>query len=222
MAVRKITQYWEDHILEEPCYEINYVKDKEIQSLVTDMIDTKRSCGPTTVWLAAPQIWRQFKIFIFEIIANPARPDIKPVPLTVLINPEITESSNERIYWFEWCLSVAKSSKFARVKRPLEVTVEGINQHWEKIAPLKTKWLVARIIQHENDHLNWEVFLNKLKDETIIFEREIYEKLIFMLTNTDRLLDSEKKFKNLLKKIKNWEKVNNEEMECLKNYLLSK
>ncbi len=221
MAIRTITQYWKDSILKKPCYEINYIKDKEIQNHIIDLIDTKRSGGLTAVWLASNQIWRQFQIFVLEIISNPARPDIKPVPLTVLINPKITESSNEEIYWFEWCLSVYKSSRFARVKRSLEVTVEWYNQYWEKNI-LKTKWLVARIIQHENDHLNWEVFLNKLSDNALIYEKNIYEKLIFMLNNPDKLLDSEKKFETLLQKIKNWENVNNEELEELNNYLIHK
>jgi peptide deformylase len=78
--------------------------DQDLQSLIADMDETMRSLHGAGI--AAPQIGVSQRIVIFEVQENPRYPHVKPVPYTVLVNPELTPLGDEMEEGWEGCLSV--------------------------------------------------------------------------------------------------------------------
>jgi peptide deformylase len=131
--------------------------DKDLQSLIDDMIETMR--GAPGVGLAAPQVGIPERLIIVEYAEPPAEEDeeakeVKP-RLYVMVNPEIVKTSNETVLGVEGCLSIP--GLVGEVERFSTVQVKGFNRRGQ---PMKVKaegWL-ARIFQHEIDHINGAVF----------------------------------------------------------------
>ena len=118
--------------------------DAALERLVSDMVDTLRST--TGVGLAAPQIGVGEKVIVIEYAEENETPE-----LYIVVNPEITDASNEMVTGIEGCLSVP--DLIGEVDRHERITVKGQDV---KGKPLKFKpegWL-ARIFQHEIDHLD--------------------------------------------------------------------
>lgn len=114
------------------------------------------------VGLAAPQIGESAQIFVYGITAqNPRYPDEKPVPRTVMINPEIVDFSEDTLDAYEGCLSlprirgvVSRSSTIKyRAYTPEGALIEKVVSGFE-----------ARAIQHETDHLNGILFPSRMTD----------------------------------------------------------
>jgi peptide deformylase len=120
--------------------------DESVQQLIDDMIDTMRDAPGTG--LAAPQVGVPLRISVIEV-------DEK---VTVLCNPEIVEMEGE-YEPEEGCLSIP--GYVANVKRALKVTVKGKNRRGKEIK-IKAGDLLAHAIQHEVDHLNGILFIDRL------------------------------------------------------------
>jgi len=120
--------------------------DESVQQLIDDMIDTMRDAPGTG--LAAPQVGVPLRISVIEV-------DDK---VTVLCNPEIVEMEEE-YEPEEGCLSIP--GYVANVKRALKVTVKGKNRRGKEIK-IKAGDLLAHAIQHEVDHLNGILFIDRL------------------------------------------------------------
>lgn len=136
--------------------------DKDLQILIDDMIETMREAPG--VGLAAPQINLPMQLAVVEFAEGedeePEDEDAPPPPkkLYVLINPEITKVSDEKVMGIEGCLSIP--GLVGEVERHEAVQVKALNRHG---APVKLKvggWM-ARIFQHEIDHLNGVLFTDK-------------------------------------------------------------
>jgi peptide deformylase len=84
--------------------------------------------------------------------------DSIPKQLYVLVNPEIIKQSDSKVNGIEGCLSVPGLA--GNVARSKVVTVSGFNQYGEKVKIRAQGWL-ARIFQHEIDHLNGKLYLNR-------------------------------------------------------------
>jgi len=126
--------------------------DPDLQTLINDMIETMREAPG--VGLAAPQVGVSDRVIVVEYTVDEEREDA-PKKLYVMVNPEIKELSTETETGTEGCLSVP--GLHGEVERSLVATVKGQNRHGQ---PMKVKargWL-ARIFQHEIDHLNGVVF----------------------------------------------------------------
>ncbi len=134
--------------------------DKNLQTLIDDMIDTMREAPG--VGLAAPQVGISERLIVIEYAEEPEgdgedeeeRPPVKP-KLFVMLNPEIVKTSKETVTGIEGCLSIP--GLVGEVERFEKVQVKGLNRHGQ---PMKVKaegWL-ARIFQHEIDHVNGVVF----------------------------------------------------------------
>lgn len=138
------------------------------------MIETMDACDG--IGLAAPQIHHSVKIFVirrpFEIEGG--KIELKEVK--VFINPELSASSTETWKTSEGCLSIP--SIHAEVERPREVTVEYSNLEGNRIIERVFGW-EARVIMHENDHINGILFIDHL-DET---ERKNLEPFLISLHN---------------------------------------
>jgi peptide deformylase len=131
--------------------------DSNLQTLIEDMIETMRAAPG--VGLAAPQVNVSERLIVVEHAENEDNEDSEEKPakkkLFVMLNPEIIKASEETVPGVEGCLSVP--GVVGEVERFSMIQVKGLNRHGK---PMKVKvegWL-ARIFQHEIDHLNGVVF----------------------------------------------------------------
>jgi len=137
------------------------------QELIGHMRDTMRDAPG--VGLAAPQIGLGLQIAVIEDRAeylNGIAPEVlaqrerEPVPFRVLINPFIVEYSEEKVEFFEGCLSVAGFS--ALVKRSRRVAVQYLDENAEPQRLQAYGWF-ARILQHEIDHLHGTLYIDQME-----------------------------------------------------------
>ncbi len=161
MAVREII-YHPHEILKRKAHKVTDF-GKDLQTLIDDMIETMRD--EPGVGLAAPQVNVSLKVIVVEYGEEDSE---KPPKLYTVINPEITNYSDETETGIEGCLSVPGFA--GEVERSLSVTVRGQNRIGKPIR-IKAKGWLARIFQHETDHLNGILFIDratrvwKLEDE---------------------------------------------------------
>jgi peptide deformylase len=126
----------------------------EFQSLVDDMIETLRQAPG--VGLAAPQVNESIRLVVVEY-GDEDDEDI-PAKLYIVANPEITRASEETLVGTEGCLSIP--GIHGEVERAAAVTVKGLNRHGRPIT-IKAKGWMARIFQHEIDHLDGILFVDR-------------------------------------------------------------
>ena len=91
----------------------------------------------------------------------------------MFVNPKIISRSSKQVFGYEGCGSVANASLFGSVKRAHAITVEAFDEKGKKFK-LCAFGLLARIIQHEYDHLEGKVFLDRLGDMKSVMSREEY------------------------------------------------
>lgn len=126
---------------------------KDFQSLVNDMIETMREAPGTG--LAGPQVNENKRVIIVEF--GDEEDETIPPKLYVFVNPEIKRKSKDTLLGTEGCLSIPEY--VADVERSTEITVKALNRHGQKTKLKASGWL-ARIIQHEIDHLNGILILD--------------------------------------------------------------
>lgn len=130
------------------------------------------------VGMAATQIGKNQRIFVSEVRKNKLRKG-RPLkdldPLRVFINPKIISVSKRTVNGWEGCGSIAEANLFCMVQRPAEVVVEAFNTKGEKFR-LKAKNLLARIIQHELDHLNGVVCTDRGDKNSYMSRNEYLKK----------------------------------------------
>jgi len=125
-----------------------------LQTLVEDMIETMRQAPG--VGLAAPQVGEASRLIVVEF-GDEDNEDVPP-KLYVMVNPEITRASQETVIGTEGCLSVPRIQ--GDVERLEAVTVKGLNRHGRPMT-VKAKGWLARIFQHEIDHLDGVLFVDR-------------------------------------------------------------
>jgi peptide deformylase len=126
----------------------------ELQNLVDDMIETMRQAPG--VGLAAPQVDEPSRLIVVEY--GDEEDEETPAKLYVMANPEITRASQETLLGTEGCLSIPGVQ--GEVERLAAVTVKGLNRHGKPMA-VKAKGWLARIFQHEIDHLDGILFVDR-------------------------------------------------------------
>jgi peptide deformylase len=178
----KIVQAGEE-VLRQQAWELTReeILSPRIQQLIEHMRDTMRDAPG--VGLAAPQIGESLQLAVIEDRAEYQRELTveqladrrrKPVPFHVLVNPKLTigESGNKNAQtrgntsniFFEGCLSV--SGYTALVSRANTVTVECLNERAEPVTVEASGWY-ARILQHEIDHLNGILYVDRMQSRTL-------------------------------------------------------
>ena len=130
-----------------------------LQKLIDDMIITMKEYDG--VGLAAPQVHVSQKLAVLEVADNPRYPHKPRVPLAVLVNPKITPLSNETEEDWEGCLSVPEIR--GRVPRYTNIRVEARDRNGKEL-DFVAAGFHARVIQHEWDHLNGKLFLDRMRD----------------------------------------------------------
>ncbi len=157
MAIRNIRVIG-DSILEKKSKPIDKVTPRT-ETLIKDMLDTMYDAYG--VGLAAPQVGILKRIVVIDV--SPEGDD----PL-ILINPEVVETSGEQV-GFEGCLSVP--GKTGTVKRPNYVKVKAFDENMEEII-VEGEELLARALVHEIDHLNGELYVDKVIGELQFVEED--------------------------------------------------
>ena len=132
--------------------------DKDLKTLLDDMVETMREAPG--VGLAAPQIGLSDRIIVVEYYEREEDEENEDAPKKVwaVINPEIVKSSEETLLGVEGCLSIP--GLVGEVERHMEVQVKGMNRHGKPMK-VKAKGWLARIFQHEIDHLNGVLFTER-------------------------------------------------------------
>ena len=143
----------------------------EIQGLIDDMIETMRSAGGAG--LAANQVGRALRIAVAEVDGNPRYPYKPPIPLTVFVNPVIEPIGEERVVINEGCLSVPDLR--GDLERWVRVRVGYLDRHGEAHEETKLG-LTAGTFQHEVDHLDGILFLDRVEDTTTLSTWEQFER----------------------------------------------
>jgi peptide deformylase len=133
------------------------ISGRDFQKLIDDMIETMYEYHG--VGLAAPQVHLPLQLAVLEVQSHPRQPDMPGVPLTVLINPEVSPVGAEKVEDWEGCLSVPDLRGL--VPRFKEVRVRAIGRNGEAL-DFVARDFHARVIQHETDHLKGEVYLDRM------------------------------------------------------------
>jgi len=147
MAVRDI-RILGDSALRVRCDEVPSIDD-EIRQLVDDLTQTMYAADG--IGLAAPQVGIPLRVFVYDV----REPDIEP---GVVINPRIVEAGGT-IRDTEGCLSIPGLNE--TVERYAEVVVEGLDREGREIR-IEARDLLSRCLQHENDHLDGILFIDRL------------------------------------------------------------
>lgn len=155
MAVRHIVTVGEDNsVLREKARRVRKV-DLSIQMLIDDMVETMRAAPG--VGLAAPQVGVPLRVIVVET------PEAEDQPgsgkLYTLVNPEIIRASDEVEEGEEGCLSIP--GWIGLVERHVWVTVKGLDRKGREVR-IKAQNFLARVLQHEIDHLNGVLFTDRL------------------------------------------------------------
>ncbi len=184
MSIRKILHYGEPS-LREPSKEVHKVS-KKITELVQDLLDTMYA--KNGVGLAAPQIGENVRVFVIDASTNK-----EPLNPMVFINPKIIKKSGA-IKSNEGCLSFPEA--YTDVRRYKNVMVKALNEHGKSfVLEAKDGTLLARAIQHENDHLDGVLFIdhcmNRFETESILKKHNLPD------LDVDKLVDEENLKKEL-------------------------
>jgi peptide deformylase len=159
MAIKKVLTY-PDTVLRKRAEPVTDI-DGKIQQLIDDMSDTMYHAPG--IGLASNQVGEPCRIIIYDTSSKD-----EPNDLVVLINPEIIEADG-LIIDEEGCLSVIDCR--ADVKRAARVTVEGVDREGNPVK-LKKEGLDAVVLQHEIDHLNGVLFIDRIS----ALKRELYKR----------------------------------------------
>lgn len=162
MAIRNL-RYGNDEILRKRAREVEIIDDR-IKELAQDMMDTMHKFDG--VGLAAPQVGILKRVIVIDLGEENTQ--------YMLVNPIIKKEKGEQIV-DEGCLSFP--NQYGKVRRPKSIVVEALDLDGKKIV-IKAKDLLAQALAHEIDHLNGEVFINKVEPGTLetVSNQEIEER----------------------------------------------
>ena len=168
MAIRKVSRMGHP-VLRQRAAEIPpaQMQSPSMQRLIDDMIETM--IDYEGIGLAAPQVFEPLRLIVLgDPAADPQ--DEAAIPLTVLFNPQFTAQSPERLDAWEGCLSIPQLRGV--VPRSAAVEVQGYDREGSAVE-LKAEGLFARVLQHEIDHLDGVLFLDRMDDlQTLTFVEE--------------------------------------------------
>lgn len=141
-------------VLRNPVKDVSFPPNKQMVRLIKDMLTTCRKADG--IGLAAPQVSHSLNLALINLEEH-------GIPPFVIINPKITKHSKEQVDIEEGCLSMP--GVFGMVKRPKKITVEFYDLEGTKHEITDDGW-IARVIQHEVDHLHNTLIIDKLKNIT--------------------------------------------------------
>lgn len=153
---------------------IDRIQHQDIQKLIEDLMTTVAQANG--VGIAAPQIAESYRLFIVASRPNPRYPKAPQMEPTAMINPKIIAYSSEVVKGWEGCLSVPGIRGF--VPRHQKIQVEYTDRNGNLQQQELTDF-VARIFQHEYDHLEGILFVDRLEStHDMITEQEYQERIV--------------------------------------------
>lgn len=162
-----------DPILRSPAQLVDNVRDRHIQKLIDNLIATVGQANG--VGIAAPQVAESYRLFIVASRPNPRYPKAPAMEPTAMLNPKILAHSTEVVKGWEGCLSIPGIR--ALVPRYQAIEIEYTDRDG-KLQKQELTDFVARIFQHEYDHLDGIVFLDRLESTQDIITEQEYQKRI--------------------------------------------
>jgi peptide deformylase len=172
MAVREIVTVGHP-VLRERAREVTpqELAGAPVQALIDDLIDTMRAAGGAG--LAANQVGELLRVAVIEVDNNPRYPYKPPIPLTVIVNPVIEPVDDELVAINEGCLSVPDLR--GTLDRHVTVRVRWTDRDGAQHDELR-RGLTAGTFQHEVDHLDGILFLDRVTDPTTFTTWEQFER----------------------------------------------
>jgi peptide deformylase len=134
----------------------------DIKKLIDDMVFTMRSFKGGAIGLAAPQVGESVRITVIEYTPEKNEHAEQAIPLMILVNPKIISRSSEEETGDEGCLSLPGIE--IPIKRARKIKVRAQNETGETIQ-FRASDLLARIIQHEVDHLDGKLIIDYVKNK---------------------------------------------------------
>jgi peptide deformylase len=165
MSVREIVEIG-DPVLRERMREVSpeELRSPEIQALIDDLIETRRAANGAG--LAAPQVGESVRIAVAEVEGvNPRYPYKPPIPLTVIVNPELEPLGTETVEINEGCLSVPGLRGV--VERRVEIRLRYLDRDGEPHEEVR-RGLTAGTFQHEVDHLDGILIVDRADPRTLM------------------------------------------------------
>jgi peptide deformylase len=160
-------------VLREPAREIANPADPAVQALIEDMLATVADADG--VGIAAPQVYEPLSLFIVASRPNPRYPHAPAMTPTVMINPEIVWASPDTETMWEGCLSIPGLRGL--VPRHRRIGVRYLTRTGE-LREEEYDGFIARIFQHEFDHINGRVFLDRVKDSRNLVTEKEYLRIV--------------------------------------------
>jgi len=145
------------------------VGSADVQRLIADMVETMREYNG--VGLAAVQVHEPLQLAVLEVADNPRYPEKPTVPLSVLINPRIEPLAEDTEGDWEGCLSVPDMR--GNVPRYAKIRVRALDHDGAEL-DFVASGFHARVIQHEFDHLNGKVYLDRMNDLSTLTHLQEY------------------------------------------------
>ena len=160
MAIRKIATLGHP-VLREVARKLTReeLASPKVQTFIDDLVETMHDANGAG--LAANQVYEPIRICAIEVRNNPRYPYKPNFPLTVLVNPEVSPTTDDTFMNYEGCLSVPNLR--GEVRRFTGVKVRAWDRHGKDVE-LDIKGLTAGTFQHEVDHLDGKVFLDRVED----------------------------------------------------------
>jgi len=161
-------------ILREKAAWVDNIQDDHIQKLIEDLIATVTKANG--VGIAAPQVAESYRLLVVASRSNPRYPNAPEMEPTAMINPRIIGHSTEVVKGWEGCLSVPGIRGLVPRYQAIEVEYTDRNG---KLQKQELTDFVARIFQHEHDHLDGIVFVDRLENTLdMITEQEYQQRVV--------------------------------------------
>ena len=159
-------------VLREICAPIEDVSAPHVQALIDDMIAT--CLDANGVGIAAPQVYQPLRLFIVASRPNARYPSAPLMEPTAMINPRFTAVGDDMEDDWEGCLSIPGMR--GRVSRHAQIDISFTDRHG-KVQEIRLEGFVARIFQHEYDHIDGRVFTDCADPASFVMEREFQRML---------------------------------------------
>jgi peptide deformylase len=130
-----------------------------MQSFIDDLVETMHDANGAGI--AANQVYEPIRVCVIEVRNNPRYPYKPNFPLTILVNPEVSPTTDDTFLNYEGCLSVPNLR--GEVRRFTEVRVRAWDRHGKDVE-LEIRGLTAGTFQHELDHLDGKLFVDRVED----------------------------------------------------------
>jgi len=150
---------------------LDELRAPETQQLIDDLVDTMHAANGAGI--AAPQVGELVRIATIEVTHNPRYPYKPPIPLTVVVNPTIEPLGDELVRINEGCLSVPDLR--GEVERHVTIRLRRLDREGHEHDEV-VRGLTAGTFQHELDHLDGRLFVDRVTDTTTFTTWEQFER----------------------------------------------